>query len=164
VGEPDIKGKLLAGHNAGAKTFKVHLDGYNQLPHLTGQQERGARKESFTSTTTVISSPCATRIGSLYLRNSEWPVPCRSGPSHSRSCACPSCLICAPTLTSGADITSNTYYGWLLSQGYAIVAAQSVVGNFLASFKDYPPSQRAQSFSIDQIVEKMQKSLEAARQ
>jgi formylglycine-generating enzyme required for sulfatase activity len=37
------------------------------------------------------------------------------------------------------------------------------VGQFLSSFKDYPPSQRAQSFSIDQIVEKMQRSLEATQ-
>src|SRR5271154_5816131 len=59
-----------------------------------------------------------------------------------------------------ADITSNTYYDWVLSQGYVIVAAQAVVGDFLSSFKDYPPSQRAQSFSIDQIVEKMQNSLQ----
>ena len=62
-----------------------------------------------------------------------------------------------------ADITSNTYYDWLLSQGYVIVAAQSVVGQFLASFREYPPSQRAQSFSIDQIIEKMQKSLGATQ-
>ena len=62
-----------------------------------------------------------------------------------------------------ADITSNTYYDWVLSQGYVIIAAQSVIGQFLASFKDYPPSQRAQSFSIDQIVEKMQRSLEATQ-
>ena len=40
-----IKEKLLKGYQAGSKTFKVHLDGYNQLPYLTGQQERGARKE-----------------------------------------------------------------------------------------------------------------------
>src|SRR5580692_2083185 len=45
AGETDIKNKLLTGYNAGAKTFKVHLDGYNQLSHLTGKQERGARKE-----------------------------------------------------------------------------------------------------------------------
>ena len=54
-------------------------------------------------------------------------------------------------------------YDWLLSQGYVIVAAQSVVGQFLASFREYPPSQRAQSFSIDQIIEKMQKSLGATQ-
>ncbi len=41
AGEPDIKDKLLKGHQAGGKTFKVHLDGYNQLAHLTGQQPKG---------------------------------------------------------------------------------------------------------------------------
>jgi arylsulfatase len=45
AGDPDITDKLLKGYQAGSKTFKVHLDGYNQLPYLTGQQERGARKE-----------------------------------------------------------------------------------------------------------------------
>jgi hypothetical protein len=45
AGDPEVKDKLLKGHQAGSKTFKVHLDGYNQLPYLTGKQERGARKE-----------------------------------------------------------------------------------------------------------------------
>ena len=47
AGDPDIKDKLLKGHQAGGKTFKVHLDGYNQLPYLTGQQPTSARKEFF---------------------------------------------------------------------------------------------------------------------
>ena len=46
-GDPDIKDKLLKGHAAGGKTFKVHLDGYNQLPYLTGKQPKSARKEFF---------------------------------------------------------------------------------------------------------------------
>ena len=45
--QPDIEDKLLKGHQAGGKTFKVHLDGYNQLSYLTGQQPRSARKEFF---------------------------------------------------------------------------------------------------------------------
>ena len=47
AGEPDIKEKLLKGHKAGAKTFKVHLDGYNQLPFLTGETDKGPREEFF---------------------------------------------------------------------------------------------------------------------
>jgi arylsulfatase len=47
AGEPDIKNKLLTGYGSMGKTFKVHLDGYNQLPLLTGQQEKSARKEFF---------------------------------------------------------------------------------------------------------------------
>ncbi len=42
VGDPDVKEKLLAGHEADGKRFKVHLDGFNQLPYLTGQRERSA--------------------------------------------------------------------------------------------------------------------------
>jgi hypothetical protein len=63
-----------------------------------------------------------------------------------------------------ADITSNTYYDWLISDGAgAFLAAQPVVGQFLATFRDYPPSQRPSSFSIDQLVEKMQRSFEAVQ-
>ena len=45
AGDPDIKDKLLKGHQAGSKTFKVHLDGYNQLSYLTGRQPNSPRKE-----------------------------------------------------------------------------------------------------------------------
>ena len=45
VGEPNIKDKLLQGYQAGNKTFRIHLDGYNQLPYLTGQQPNSTRKE-----------------------------------------------------------------------------------------------------------------------
>jgi arylsulfatase A-like enzyme len=45
AGESDVKQKLLSGYQAVGKTFKVHLDGYNQLPYLTGQQPSSARKE-----------------------------------------------------------------------------------------------------------------------
>ncbi len=58
-----------------------------------------------------------------------------------------------------ADITSNTYYDWLISQPSLIFAAQEETEKFLATFKEFPPSQRAASFSVDQIVEQMQKSL-----
>jgi hypothetical protein len=50
-----------------------------------------------------------------------------------------------------------------MSDGAAvIVAGPAVVAEFLNSFKEYPPSQRPSSFSIDQLIEKMQRSFEAA--
>jgi arylsulfatase len=159
--EPEIKNKLLAGYDAVGRTFKVHLDGYNQLPHLTGQQDRGARKEFiyFNDDSDLVA-----------LRYENWKLVFEEqrAPGTLRVWAEPFTKLRLPKLFDlradpyeRADITSNTYYDWLLAQGYVIVAAQAVVGQFLASFKEYPPSQRAQSFSIDQIVEKMQKSLEA---
>ena len=52
---------------------------------------------------------------------------------------------------------SNTYYEWTIRRGFLIQASQAVVGSFIATFKDFPPRQRPQSFSIDQIMEQMQK-------
>ena len=49
--------------------------------------------------------------------------------------------------------TSNTYYDWLLDRAYLLVPAQAYVGDFLATFKDYPPRQKAASFSLDQVME-----------
>lgn len=63
-----------------------------------------------------------------------------------------------------ADITSNSYYDWYMSNPAPILFGPPVVAKFLATFKDFPPSQRPSSFSIDQIVEKMQKSFEATSQ
>lgn len=57
-----------------------------------------------------------------------------------------------------ADITSNTYWDWYLDHDYLLLPAQTIVQQFLATFKDYPPRQKAASFTIDQIVEKMTQS------
>jgi hypothetical protein len=61
-----------------------------------------------------------------------------------------------------ADITSNTYYDWLIDRGSIIFAAQSIVESFLATFKDFPPRQNAASFTIDQALEKMSEPAKAA--
>ncbi len=62
-----------------------------------------------------------------------------------------------------ADITSNTYWDWYLSKVYMIMAAQAVVQPFLETFKDYPPRQKAASFTLDQALEKMAQSFGAGK-
>jgi arylsulfatase len=54
-----------------------------------------------------------------------------------------------------ADVTSNTYYDWLLDHVFLLVPAQAGVAEFLSSFKEFPPRQKAASFSVDQVMEKM---------
>ena len=61
-----------------------------------------------------------------------------------------------------ADVTSNTYYDWLLDNDYLVFASQLIVTQFLATFREFPPRQRAASFSIDQAVEKLQAFLSGA--
>ncbi|GEP02904.1 arylsulfatase [Methylobacterium oxalidis] len=161
AGDPEIKDKLLKGHTAGTKTFKVHLDGFNQLPYLTGQQPAGARKEFF----------YFNDDGDLVaMRYENWKIVFEEqrAPGTMRVWAEPFTTLRLPKLFDlradpyeRADITSNTYYDWFVSQPYLIFAAQEEVGKFLATFKDFPPRQRAASFSVDQIIEKMQKATEA---
>jgi arylsulfatase A-like enzyme len=159
AGEPDIKDKLLKGYSATGKTFKVHLDGYNQLPYLLGQQERGARNEFF------YFNDDGDLVG---LRYENWKIVFEEqrAPGTLRVWAEPFTKLRVPKLFDlrsdpyeRADITSNTYYDWFLSQPYLIFAAQTEVGKFLATFKEFPPRQRAASFSVDQIIEQMQRSL-----
>ena len=57
-----------------------------------------------------------------------------------------------------AQITSNTYYDWLLDHAFLLVPAQAYVGKFLTSFKEFPPSQKPASFSIHQVMQKLQES------
>jgi arylsulfatase A-like enzyme len=54
-----------------------------------------------------------------------------------------------------ADITSNTYYDWFLDHDYIVFAAQMIVAQFMETFKEFPPRQKAASFTIDQAMEKM---------
>jgi arylsulfatase len=54
-----------------------------------------------------------------------------------------------------ADITSNTYYEWLVEHLFLLVPVQKIVGDFLATFKEFPPDQKSGSFSVDQVLEKL---------
>ncbi len=54
-----------------------------------------------------------------------------------------------------ADITSNTYYDWLIEHVFMLVPAQEFVGQFLLTFKDYPQRQKASSFNMDEVLQKL---------
>jgi len=54
-----------------------------------------------------------------------------------------------------APITSNTYWDWWLDRAFLLVPAQAYVGQFLATFKEFPPRQEPASFTIDQVMEKL---------
>jgi arylsulfatase len=159
AGEPDIKAKLLKGHEAAGKTFKVHLDGFDQLAYLTGEVEKSPRRGFF----------YFNDDGDLVaLRVENWKVVFleQRAVGTLRVWAEPFTALRLPKLFDlradpyeRADVTSNTYYDWFISQPYLIFAAQAVTAKFLDTFKDFPPRQRAASFSIDQAMEKMKQQI-----
>ena len=54
-----------------------------------------------------------------------------------------------------ADITSNTYWDWIFDHAFVYVPAQAYVGKFLATFKEFPPSQKVGSFSLDRVMQSL---------
>jgi arylsulfatase len=155
AGEPDIKEKLKTGHKAGNKTFKVHLDGYDLLPYLTGREETSPRPGFF-----YFSDD-----GDLTaLRYDHWKLVFmeQRATGTLRIWAEPFVALRVPKIFNlrtdpyeRADLTSNTYYDWLLDHVYLLMPAQTVVGQFLATFKEFPPRQKAASFTVDQVMEKL---------
>ncbi len=160
AGDSDVKEKLLKGHQVSGKEFKVHLDGYNVLPYLTGKEKTSPRKEFF----------YFNDDGDLVaIRYANWKIVFQEQrvPGTLRVWAEPFTPLRLPKLFDlqadpyeRADITSNTYYDWFLSQPFIIYVAQEETAKFLATFKDYPPSQRSATFTIDQLTEKLRQSLE----
>jgi arylsulfatase A-like enzyme len=162
AGDPDIHEKLKKGYQAGEKTFKVHLDGYNVLPYLTGQQPNSARKEFF------YFSDDGDLTG---LRYDNWKLVFmeQRATGTLRIWAEPFVPLRVPKLYNlrtdpyeRADITSNTYYDWFLDHVYLLMPAQTAVGEFLGTFKEFPPRQKAASFTVDQVMEKLTEGVTSA--
>ncbi|MGD9683400.1 MAG: sulfatase-like hydrolase/transferase, partial [Candidatus Obscuribacterales bacterium] len=156
AGDPDVTDKLLKGYKVGDKTFKVHLDGYNCLPYLTGKAEKSPRENFF-----YFSDD-----GELTaLRYDNWKMVFaeQRKPGTLAVWAEPYTLLRCPKLFNlrtdpyeRADITSNTYWDWYLNHAFVMMPVQHYVANFLSTFKEYPPRQKAASFTIDQVMDKLQ--------
>jgi len=60
-----------------------------------------------------------------------------------------------------ADVTSNTYWDWVIDRGYLSFAAMDYIANFLMTLKDYPPRQKADSWNMDEVVKRVMASVGA---
>ena len=156
AGEPNVKKKLLKGYRADGKTYKVHLDGYNQLPLLTGETDKSPRQEVF-----YFSDD-----GDLTaLRYDDWKVIFMEQRVEEtfRIWQEPFVTLRVPLIVNmrrdpyeRGMKTSNTYYDWWVDRVYLLVPAQAYVGKFLQTFKDYPPRMKAASFNLDQVMKKLE--------
>ena len=154
AGEPDIKEKLkTTGVDAIGRHYRVHLDGYNFLPYLTGKEEKGPRQEVF-----YFSDD-----GDLTaLRYNDWKA------VFMEQRATGTLLLWANPFTTlrfplifnlrrdpyeRAQLTSNTYYDWVMSRAFVLLPSSEYVGKFLETFKEFPPRQKPGSFNLDKVME-----------
>ncbi|MDI1459730.1 arylsulfatase [Catellatospora sp. KI3] len=155
AGDPDVVERLKAGTEFAGKPFKVHLDGYNALPYLTGEEEESPRDGFFYFSDD--GDLTAVRFDNWKLVFME-----QRAQGTLRIWAEPFVALRVPKIFNlrtdpfeRADITSNSYYTWLLDRAYMVAASQKIVAEFLASFREFPPRQEAASFTVDQVMKKM---------
>lgn len=155
AGDSDITQKLLKGHKVGDMNYKVHLDGYNLVPYLTGEVAKSPR-ESF------IYCTDEQQVAALRFNNWKMLFMEQRSPGTLQVWAEPFTTLRVPRLYNlrmdpyeRADITSNTYFQWLFERIYLFVPAQAYVGKFLETFKEYPPRQKADTFNLDAVMKKL---------
>jgi arylsulfatase len=155
AGEPDIIEKLKAGYQAIGRTYKNHLDAYNLMPYLTGQEKKSPRNFF------MYLSDDGDVLG---LRYDNWKVVFMEQrcPGTLQVWAEPFTKLRVPKLFNlrtdpfeRADITSNSYYDWFLRRVFMIYGAQAAAAQWAATFKDFPPIQKPNTFTLDDALKAM---------
>ena len=162
AGEPDIKQKLLNGYKIGDKTFKVHIDGFNQLPYLTGQVKESPRNYFF-----YVSDDG----GVMALRAGDYKITFQLQDSVSTNVwADPFVKLRLPHIFNlrrdpfeRADFNSNVYWDWVIDHIPYLYAAQAIVQAQLDNFVKYPPRQKAASFNLDTVMEQLAPAMAAEK-
>jgi arylsulfatase len=153
AGDPNIVEKMKKGFQSGGKTFKVHLDGYNLLPHLKGEAKNPREGFLYWSDDGDL----------MALRVGNWKCEFMQQRAHGLGVwEEPLVATRVPNLYNlrsdpfeRASEDASLFYGkWKCDRAFLLVPAQAIVGKFLETFKEFPPRQKPASFSIDQALEK----------
>jgi arylsulfatase len=155
AGDPNIVEECLKGHKAGEKTFKVHLDGYNVLPALKGEAKEWPRKEMmYWSDDGDLMALRYTKWKIIFLEQRAegfkvWQEPFVR-------LRFPMLIDLRSDPFERAPFAAMYYSDWAAHRMFAMVPAQAFVANWISSFKDFPPRQKPASFSIDEVMKKLE--------
>ncbi len=150
AGEPKVKEKLLVGHKAGDKTFKAHIDGYNQMDLLTGKGP-GKRNE-------IMYFDAGSNLNAVRYKDWKLHFTLMEGPINQAYRKTPSWPVVVNLRQDPYErfpFESQMYLRWMADKMWTFVPAQALVGKFLESFKEFPPT-RGSSLSVDQTIKKLQ--------
>ncbi len=154
--DPDIVAKCLKGHKAGSKTLKVHLDGYNLMPFLKGEVKESPRNEFL----------YWSDDGDLMaLRVNNWKISFKEQYNTGldiwrkefTTLRAPKIFNLRADPFERGD-SSFEYDRWMAERAFLIVPSQAIVGQWLASFKEFPIRQKPASFNLDEVMEKLSSS------
>jgi arylsulfatase A-like enzyme len=155
AGDPNIVEECLKGHKAGDKTFKVHLDGYNLIPALKGDAKEWPRKEMM----------YWSDDGDLMaMRYDKWKIHfVEQRAEGNKVWSEPFVKLRVPLLFNlrsdpfeKAQREAMNYGDWSARRVFVLVPAQVYVGKWISSFKEFPPRQKPASFSVDEVMKKLE--------
>jgi arylsulfatase len=158
AGKSGAKEDLLDGYSSSAlnREYKVHLDGYDLTNHLKDPMNTpSGRHEIFYFSDDGDLTALRYNDWKLIFMEQKTEAGLRAWMEPFVPLRVPLILHLRRDPYERAPITSNTYYDWMLDRAYLLVPAQTYVGNFLMTFKDYPPRQKAASFSLEQVMDKL---------
>lgn len=157
VGEAEVKDKLKSGYKAGKETYKVHLDGYNLLPFLTGEEEKTPRQQF------LYWNDGGQLVG---LRRNDWKMVFME--QRAKKMALwgePFVALRLPKLFNvrmdpfeRADTDANSYDNWRIRELYTLVPSQVIVKEFLETFQEFPPRQKPAKFNVDDVIANLSKA------
>ncbi|TAV84729.1 arylsulfatase [Rhizobium leguminosarum] len=154
AGEPDISAKLLKGHKAGDKTFKVHIDGLNMLPYLSGEVTESPRQYFF-----YFSDDGDV----LAIRMGDWKMVLAEQRAKRMECwSEPFVKLRLPKMFNlrrdpfeRADENSNTYWDWIFDHAFLLYGMQALVAQQIDDFVKFPPRQKPAAFNLDEVMARL---------
>ena len=155
AGDTDVADRLKHGADLGGTTYRVHLDGLNQLDYLTGEAAESPRNYFF-----YVSDDGD--LTSFRFDNWKFVFMEQRAMGTLNVWAEPYTVLRVPKIFNlrtdpyeRADITSNTYYDWLLDHAWAVIPAQAFVMRMASTLGEFPARQEPASFGVDKMLEKM---------
>ena len=163
AGDPDINKKLLTGHKVGSKTYRVHIDGVNLLPYLTG-----AVKESPRSSFFYVSDDG----GIMAVRSGDYKLVFQEQRAQSTAVwAEPMVPLRVPLIFNlrrdpfeRAQHNSNVYWDWVMNHVPQLYECQAIVAAQIENFVKYPPRQKAASFNLDAVMRQLGPAIKAEKE
>jgi len=152
AGDSDIVEKLKKGHRAGGRKYQVYLDGYNFVPHITGKQAKGPRKEFiYFSDDALVTGVRVDRWKFVFAaqrakQQAVWREPFVE-------LRIPLIFDLRMDPYERAEEDANIYNRWHQENQYLLFLAANPLVQFVSTFKNFPPRQRPQSYSAAQFTD-----------
>jgi arylsulfatase len=157
AGDTTVKEDLLKGRKIGDMTYKVHLDGYNLLPFFRGDVKQSPRREFIYWTDG--GSVAALRYDNWkisFLRQNSVGIKVWEAPFEELRWPMLTNLRMDPFERASDESTGHPQ--WAAERMFALAPAGAYVGQWLASFREFPPRMKPGSFSLDRVMEAMTKA------